>query len=77
MTKINGADKVAKTSQRIKQGDWGSWETIYYDMNTNTVMMFPDYMRLADKSRAYKVCKLIRPNTEEEVVEAVRQWLRF
>ena len=73
---IYGAEKVAKAPQKIRQGDWGSWENIYFDLNTKTVMMAYDKIRLKDDSNVFKVCQLIRPNTEQEITDAVMAWLR-
>ena len=73
---INGAAKVAGASERIRQRDYGTWENIYYDFKTETVMMAYDKIRLEDDSEVYKVCRLIRPNTEQEIIDTVKAWLR-
>lgn len=75
---IYGAEKVAKESQGIVQSNYRTWINIYYDYNTDTVMTERDYEEnLEDKSRAYGVTQLIRPNTEEEITKAVKRWRRF
>lgn len=72
---INGTQKVAKASQNIVQSRFATWMDIYFDYATNTVLTQGDYDRLADKSHAYGVTQLIRPNTAAEVEAAVRRWL--
>ena len=75
---IFGAERVAKASQGIVQSNWKTWISIYYDYNTDTVMTEADYEEnLEDKSRAYGVTQLIRPNTAEEVIKAVKRWRHF
>lgn len=75
---IYGAEKVAKESQSIVQSNYRTWINIYYDYNTDTVMTERDYEEnLEDKSRAYGVTQLIRPNTAEEIIKAVKRWRRF
>lgn len=73
--RISGADKVAKASQGIDQRNWRTWMDIYFDISTNTVMTEEDRNGLADTSHTYGVTQLIRPNTAEEVEDAVRRWL--
>ena len=75
---IYGAERVAKESQNIVQSNYRTWINIYYDYNTDTVMTERDYEEnLEDKSRAYGVTQLIRPNTAEEIIKAVKRWRRF
>ena len=63
---MNGVDVVAKESQKIVQRDISSWITLYYDMQTDTVYT------TKDKGRIF-ITRLIRPNTEEDIVNAVRR----
>lgn len=73
--KIRGADHVAKASQKIIPNKYTTWIDIYYDYSTGTVMTQTDYDKLADKSHAYGVTQLIRPNTADEIKDTVRRWL--
>ena len=72
---VKGSAKVAKASNRIAQHNIKSWLTIYYDYSTSTVMTESDYYKLNNTGRAYKICQLIRPNTAEEVSDAVERYL--
>ena len=74
---IFGAERVAEQSKKIIQTNYRTWVDIYYDYNTDTVMTEADYELLEDKSRAYGVTQLIRPNTAEEVIKAVKRWRHF
>ena len=74
---IKGSAKVAKASSRIEQHNIKSWITIYYDYSTQTVMTEADYYKLSNTGRAYKLTQLIRPNTPEEVSNAVERFLHY
>lgn len=71
---MRGAETVAKASQDIIQSDQRTWIKIYYDYAADRVMTEDDYRSLHDKSSAYAVTELIRPNTEAEIADAVRKW---
>lgn len=65
---IVGLKEVAQASQRIEQTNPRTWMPIYFNMWEYEVT--PDPIR-----GGHLVTKLIRPNTEEEIEEAVRRWL--
>lgn len=71
---MRGTETVAKASQSIIQSDRRTWVSIYYDYATDTVMTEAGYENLSDKSRAYNVTQLIRPNTAAEIEDAVKKW---
>lgn len=65
---IIGLKEVAQASQRIEQTNPRTWMPIYFNMW--------EYEVTPDPTRgSHLVTKLIRPNTEEEIEEAVRRWL--
>lgn len=70
--RFNGAESVAKASQSIDQRDTATWLTIYYDIFARTVLTAADLDKYPDAS---EVTTLIRPNTADEITNAVRRWL--
>ncbi len=67
---MKGLKTVVKKSQHIEQTNWSSWLPIYYDFATDTVSIRPT------NNNCY-ITKLIRPNTEEDIIEAIERWKRL
>lgn len=70
--KIYGAKKVAEESARLSKEKFFSYGVlpVYCNSKTWTLSTDPD-----DPERGWKVTELIRENTEEEILRAVRRWL--
>lgn len=74
---IKGVDKIAKASQSIVQKDMGTWLGVWYDFKTHTLYTTEEQSKLDDKSHAYVIGKMIRPNTEAEVMQMMKRWMHW
>ena len=67
---MKGLSAISKATKSIKQGDRGTWVSLYYSIDKDTV-----YSK--DGADRYYVTDLIRPQTGNEIKEAVEHWKRL
>lgn len=65
---MKGLKAIATQTKNIKQDDTSTWIDLYYSIDKQTAYTRPGEGRTL-------VTRLIRPNTEKEIRDAINRWL--
>ena len=67
---MKNTKEVADMTQRIDSWDKSTWVTLYYSIQDDAVYATPT-------NGAHKICELINPNTESDIIDTVEWWKRL
>lgn len=67
---MKNVKRIVELTNRINQKDKSTWVTLYYSFDDDAV-----YSK--DKAGRYRICELINPHTEQDVIDTVEWWKRL
>ena len=67
---MRNVKELSEKTQKIKYKDRSTWVTLYYSVKEDAVYSEQGEGR-------YKMCDLINPNTEQDIVEAVHYFMNM
>ena len=67
---MKNVKRIVELTNRINQKDKSTWVTLYYSFDTDSVYSKP-------REGAYRVCELINPHTEKDVIDTIDWWKKL